>query len=529
MSKPMRSVFVVALAYCLLSPSAIAEVNENRVDTVTVYPDRARVSRVVAFNVAGDGGEIVVEGLPADLRDDSIRVTPMAPASLMLADVRTRVVRGRERVRAEAGELEERIETLEARGEEIDVRLEALALQLDFLRNAASQDGEQSPDWTRLTEVSDALGENSGQILTDRLEARRERQAVDAELERLRQSLDDLGAEQRDTTSVVIGYQGGDTDGGRLQLDYVVPNAGWRAAYDLRLATAAEQIDIAQQARVRQDTGEDWREVTLFVSTSQPALGGRVPRLNPWFVDAAQAESQRFMRERSSQADTLAQAPESEAATAELMTGDFSAEYRVPGRVTVAADGDERAFALSQYELPVDLAVRTVPARAPHAWLFATGEYDGDAPMPGGSATLYRDGVMVARTHVEAFTPGSEMALGFGVDQRVTVSHELTRDTRGDSGFFRKRNHQERAYVMTVNNGHDRSMPVTVLDRMPVSKDERIEVNLMEDALEPDRRDIDDRPGIVAWDLELEAGESRTIRFGYSLSYPEEIEGLEGW
>lgn len=529
----IRKSFLMAAAVALVSalPAVHAQSLSHSIDSITVYPDRAMVSRIIEFESGPDSGELVIEGLPADLRVDSLRVTPLEPSGLALADVSTRTIRGNERNREEAQALQSRIDELEAQGEEVDARLEALDLQLSFLQNAASADGEQVPAWEQLGTITESIGRSAGGILEARLQARRERREINEELERLRQSLADLGNEATDSTRVMIGYRQPDNGSGRMRLDYVVPGARWRANYDLRLSTEERVLGVTQKASITQDTGEDWNDVEVIVSTSQPSMGDRLPSLAPWFVDIRE-ETARFMRDQAAPEAELRQASGSDSTTgsAELLNSAFSAEYRLPGRVSIAADNQPRSFALSREETNVELAARAVPKRSSDAWLFVTGEYGGDAPLPAGNGSLYRDGVMVAaNTRVASFIPGTEFEMGFGLDQRVTVSHELTRDTKGESGFFSRSNRRERAYVMEITNGHEQAMPVTILDQLPVARDERIEVSLLDDVDEPDRRDLGGRPGIVAWDLELEPGETRRIRFGYQLTFPEEAGGLEGW
>lgn len=529
----IRKSFLMAATAALASalPAVHAQSLSHAIDSVTVYPDRAMVSRLIEFESGPDSGELVIDGLPADLRGDSLRVTPLEPSGLALADVSTRTVRGNERNRDEARTLQSRIDALEAQGEEVDARLEALDLQLSFLQNAASTDGEQAPAWEQLGTITESIGRSAGGILEARLQARRERREINEELERLRQSLNDLGNEATDSIRVTIGYRQPDNGSGRMRLDYVVPGARWRADYDLRLSTEERVLGITQKASITQDTGEDWNNVEVTVSTSQPSMGDRLPDLVPWFVDIREQTTQHYRSEPAAPEVMLGDARGGSGAdSAELLNSAFSAEYRLPGRVSIAADSQPRSFALSREETTVELAARAVPKRSSDAWLFVTGEYGGDAPLPTGSGSLYRDGVMVAaNTRVSSFIPGTEFEMGFGLDQRITVSHELTRDTKGESGFFSRSNRRERAYVMEVTNGHEQAMPITILDQLPVARDERIEVSLLDDVDAPDRRDLGDRPGIVAWDLELEPGETRRIRFGYKLTFPEEAGGLEGW
>lgn len=70
-----------------------------------------------------------------------------------------------------------------------------------------------------------------------------------------------------------------------VKLDYTLRDASWQPTYDARLRDGAKTIELTYQGLVRQSSGEDWTDVDLTLSTARPALGGNVPRLNPWIVD----------------------------------------------------------------------------------------------------------------------------------------------------------------------------------------------------------------------------------------------------
>jgi hypothetical protein len=111
--------------------------------------------------------------------------------------------------------------------------------------------------------------------------------------------------------------------------------------------------------------------------------------------------------------------------------------------------------------------------------------------------------------------------MSFGVDDRVAVSYRLAKGERSREGLISKDRRIERRYLITVTNHHQRPISVTLVDQLPVPRDERIEVELLDDATPPSATDFEDRSGVLAWVRDYAPGESRTLRFGYAVSYPE--------
>ena len=62
---------------------------------------------------------------------------------------------------------------------------------------------------------------------------------------------------------------------------------------------------------------------------------------------------------------------------------------------------------------------------------------------------------------------------------------------------------------------------MTVFDQLPVSREKDMEVHLLGDSTAPSQRAVEDRPGVLAWQLDVEPGKSGQVRFGYEVSYPE--------
>ncbi len=70
-----------------------------------------------------------------------------------------------------------------------------------------------------------------------------------------------------------------------LKLTYNVANAGWFPVYDLKTNATEENLDIYFKAHVYQDTGEDWNNVKVVLSTADPKLNTQMPTIKPHFLN----------------------------------------------------------------------------------------------------------------------------------------------------------------------------------------------------------------------------------------------------
>ncbi len=524
-----RWIGLVSLTLGLLI--APAHATSGRIQAVTVYPDRAEIRREVEIDLVAGVHQLQFTGLPATLQREQLRIAAEGVEGLILGAVETRLVRGLDSVSDRARELEARIERAGDQRRAIENRLEALALQIRLLESLTQPVAEPGPAAANPAQLLAFVGQGASEVLSARLAGEQELRGVDRELERLRRELTDLGKIQRDRLDIQIDYRSSASGRARFILEYLVPAAGWRPVYELRLDSAVGRLDIEQRAEIIQDTGEDWDGVELTVALAQPALGGRLVELSTWHIDVlkpAAFEARRALPAADSALLASAE-PIAEASQVALVGGAFAAAYRVPGQARIMAGNQPVRVDLARHRLDGRLSVRAVPSQQRHAFLFFEGENPSAVALPAGRATLFQDHVLVGETRLTSIVPGGRLALSFGVDPNIEIDYRPIVDRRGTEGLIRRQQTAERQFEIEISNRHRMAMAVSIDDRMPVARDERIRIELTPATDAPTERDVDGRPGVLRWTRGLAPGQTWVITFGYRASFPTDIEDVIGW
>ncbi|MBB5111316.1 DUF4139 domain-containing protein [Micromonospora echinospora] len=515
---------------------------------VTVYPDRARVTRRGRLRLAAGDHRVRVAPLPPGLRRDSIRVGGRGAVTVLGVDVAAwrqarstdaQVVELERRRRELADELTEVGDT-DAIEEQRGEFLTRLAERAGGTYARALAAGDAAPaDVAAFTDsVSGQLAESRARrrgLARRRTELAEELAAVDRELEAARgkRAPDRLAAE------VSVSVDADDTEV-ELELSYLVDGARWTPSYDLRLVE--DTMTVTWFGLVSQGTGEDWPECELLLSTARPAAASGVPELSPWYLDrlrpqppmAASAASFGGMPPppapgsapagRAGAARSAAPRPAVRESVAEVEQGVTAATYRPARPVAVPADGSAHRVTVAALELPARLDHVSVPVRAAEAHLRATVRNTSDHTLLPGPASVFHGADFVAATRLPTWAPGEETELALGVDDRVRVERKLHRRTESKAtlGSTRRR---EVEYRITVANHTPRPATVEVRDQMPVSRDEAVAVR--ETALTPppaERTEL----GELTWRLSLAPGESGEIALGFRVELAKGVE-LTGW
>lgn len=530
---------------------------EAPITAVTVFPDRAEVTRTAEVDLPEGEHEIVLEGLPIRLDSRSIRVDGEGTARLELGAVKvTRKYMGDEARRAEEQEYRDRLQALRDQEKVLNDRVTALDAQRKFITGIGSEYPKVMSEHIRAGEIDPGvwaeawtqIGTGMAATLKQIHDTRIEKRELQEEVRKVQDAYNRLSSGSARRVEAALAAQADQALKARLTLSYQVPGAYWRPVYDARLETEARKVTLVQKGEVRQRTGEDWTGVRLTLSTAQPAIGADRPELDTWFVDVAKPRVAKGDSEEDAivvtgsrvARDEYAEAapepapppppPPMEAAErrqAAVQATDFTAQYRIVGRVDVSSDGSARTFPVTEREMDVAYAVKATPKLSTRAYLIGEMTFKDEDPMPGGETAIFRDGAFIGNGAVETVRPGETFELSFGVDDRVEIDYRKLTDKRSSEGLLGGEERITRRYRIEVTNRHKEEMPITIEDQVPVAQDERIRVSLTRDTTQVTERDPEDRKGVVAWTEAYKPGAKKTITFGYFVQYPDQL-SVEG-
>jgi uncharacterized protein (TIGR02231 family) len=197
----------------------------------------------------------------------------------------------------------------------------------------------------------------------------------------------------------------------------------------------------------------------------------------------------------------------------------FQAVYGIPGRATVPTTGEAKRVQIDEMPLEPALTVRTVPKRDEKAFLYAKVTIARGTPILPGPVSLFRDATFVGSGRLPLLAPGEEHELGFGVDDAVKVRHAIAEEKRSESGIITSSKTDTRNYRITAKNLHERAINLVVLDQVPVSQNADIKVELIGKTA-PTKQNLDDKRGVVAWEIKLEPDQEQVIEHGYRVTWP---------
>ena len=532
---------LVAVAALAAGPARAANVDAtSAVDAVTVYPDGASVTRVIAVDLPAGDNTLVLKDFPLTLDPSSLRVEGEGGSKLTIGAIDTRPPRAAPPVNLP--ELDRRIEALKDERANLQGAIAAASARRKFAERFAEASpagigdkGEARPiaEWrTAFAAVAEEVATADSAIR----DAERKQRDIDREISRLEL---DRAVKPPARLEVRIDLAAAAATKATLRVTYAVRAARWAPLYDARLDTGAKDrkpaLELVRRAEITQTTGEDWSNVALAVSTVRTARGGSAPELNSLIVQYPQpprpmlggavSDAAKLRSMPAPMPAQMAEAPASRAAEQEaaVEVGGFQVTFRIPGRVSLGASEGAKSLRVSTATIAPDLAVRSAPVRDPSAFLEAGFVQSEDAPLLPGRVSIYRDGVFVGRGQMTGAGKGEPVRLGFGADDKVKIERAVVKRNEGSAGLIVTTSKtDERTFKTTVRNGHDFPIRIAIEDQLPVSENEEIQVEMLPSTTPPTATNVRERRGVLEWVYEAKPGEVKDIAFAWRVRWPKD-------
>lgn len=516
----------------------------SKVTDVTMHPDSVSILRKGTVQIPSGQHRLVLRGIPISAAVESLRVE-VAGVRRIGTVIRENHTPPHDPTSPEVQTAKDRIEDIEqqiqaVRNQALRDRLnaEAANVSIEFLRRLGDNEGMAGASAETLQGIARMIREEAAEAGQTALDAEikaeqteRQLQDLNQDLEEAQQALRALDLEDRDRLYVAVEIETDKTATTDLTVEYlVVGTSGWAPAYDLHLATGDQpQIDIVRSAMIRQETGENWEDVRLSLTTQEAA--GQVaawnphPRLRRIEEPAPVAKRQGFTS--GSPAALLSEPVAAPLAIVEETTSPWNVRpgagvtlrYDVP--VSVASSAETLKLELDTLTEQVEVTAVAVPLHDATAFRMAKmTNTSGQELLAGPFSARYVDGELVGIAEFSGMAAGQEARIGFGPIDGLRAKRDILNATEGDRGILTRSNQRADQVEIEIENLTAQDWSLRVLDRVPYSQQEDLEIDWTARP-KPSEQNVDKKRGILAWDMELASGQAQTIRLDTTLSWPE--------
>jgi uncharacterized protein (TIGR02231 family) len=541
---PKTAMWAIVLLLCAPIASAATIEAPSRISAVTLFADRALVTRQASTTVSQGFNTMLLDVQAFRVKEGSATARVFGEGELL--SVQLKSVPLEEAPQQKVRLLETQIRELQQSKDQLRDEQHSLNQQEKFLSSFVDFAQAQVPEdiQTRLPTTEDLerllafLGQSYQQLHRQKQTNRDAMVNIERELKVLRRELDALRQPVAKTRRVIeIQFNAHHPQQVRIEARYQTADASWAPVYRAAVDEDLSAAELTLFARILQKTGEDWSRVELTISNVVPLQGVELPALRTWRLDlprpmaATRAKGRVLSQEIAGVADeSLADrpaeaapepAPAAPLAQAARRHTELAFEYTLGRKLDVESRDKETLLPLFTRKLAGDFYHYCVPKLSPLAYLVC--EAQADQELLRGPLDVYFGGRYVGQTMLQEKRAGDRFRLGLGADRAVLIQRRKVEDKRKET-FFGKIERdsvvRELVYAITAENLKQRPTTLMVLDHVPVSATDRIEVQDVRLAPEPKERNYQEHEGVMLWELHLEPAAKEQIRIAFTVAYP---------
>ncbi len=328
-----------------------------------------------------------------------------------------------------------------------------------------------------------------------------------------------------------------------LSMSYYTNNAGWQPIYDIRVNSKTNAIKLVYKASVIQNTGIDWAKTKLTLSTGTPNFTTTAPLLNPWYLQyyvpqlyntlsevvvtgfSAQNRMQSFydkdidkkLAGKSAGMSVQTISPSTLDQYTTLKQGILNTSFEIDLPYDIVSNGQAHSINIKEAEIQSNLKNYAVPKLDVDAYLVAEITDWQNLDLIPGNANIIMDDTYIGKSFIDPNTTADTLNLSLGKDKRVGIKRTLIKDASINK--IKDANiKQTYTYELMVKNNKVKDINLILKDQYPLSNVQDIVVEL----LDSDDAAINTELGVLTWKLTLKPGESKKLRFRYTVKYPKD-------
>jgi uncharacterized protein (TIGR02231 family) len=512
----------------------------SKITDVTVFLNRAQVTRQVKTQLQSGKTELVVGGLTSMLDPQSIQVSGKGNFVILgtshqqnyLTDVN--MPKSLKTLKDSIDWLSKQV-LLEQSQKEILNKEEGM-----LMNNQKIGGANQNLSVIELKAMADFFRTRLSEIVASRMKEDDKIKRLHERMAKLQQQFNSQNEMyQRNTSEIVISVSADAAMNADLEVNYVVSNAGWTPQYDIRAINTKSPIQLSYKANVFQGTGEEWKNVKLKLSTANPNQSGLKPELIAWYLDFYQpvvrtaryrkAEVSAPMAVQMQEADKRAVEEETmkEASnTSEYVTTIqtlLNTEFDIALPYTVSSASKPTLVDIRNYDLKATYNYSTAPKLDKDAFLLAKATGWEELSLLPGEANIFFEGTFTGKSFIDPNNIKDTLSLSLGRDKRIVVKREKLKELTSRK-FIGTNQKESYAWEISVRNTKSEPVRVSVEDQIPVSQNSQIEVTQIDLANGVYNKDS----GKLSWDLKLQPNETKKMIFKYEVKYPKDkqVNGL---
>lgn len=498
---------------------------------ITVFHNRAQIDARIKTTVQAGTTKLLIGNVATTADPNSIQIGGKGDVVIMGVKFKQNYLGNKKR-----SVLQDSLKMAKAEFETVDVLVKVAENErIMLMANANVKNEKDGATPEDLKEMLDFFRTKLTEIGTRQMQLVRQSKELQEKITRFQQQLGSQGTNvNQPAGEIELTLTAKAFSNIELNLTYIANSAGWSPVYDIRAKDVKSNIELGYKANVFQNTGIDWKNIKLTLSTANPAEGGTKPELAAQYVNIFEPILMPVRNSREMKSMNAPQTMAMEAAPAQAdvaTTASFvntvqttlAVNFEIALPYNINSGGNAEMVDIQNHSLPASFKYYVVPKYDKDAFLTAIiTDWEKYNLLPG-TANIYFEGTFVGTSDIAGGEVKDSLLISLGRDKKIISKRETIEEfkSRKNVGSSIR---ESFGYRITLRNTKLEAINIIMEDQVPISQDSRIEVEL-EDAK---GADFNHETGKLTWKLTLQPQENKEVLLKYNVKYPKgkNIQGL---
>jgi len=525
----MKNLLYTVLVSILFSGTTFSQTEvASKISNVTVFQRNAQITRNLSFTSNKGTQEIVLTGISTQITPSSLQVQFNNSNSILLSAKYENNYLTTNTVNENVENLKNQLDGLNDKLMSLDDKKNILKGVEDILNKNQDLGGTNSSFTPQqVIELSNAYETKYTETKKALRAIAKKEKMLKEDIAKINKQLREVNAKiDRPSGNIILKVASKSVKPVSVECKYIVNNVGWTPIYDIRSQGITKNVTLNYKANIYQNTGVDWENVSVKISTGNPSQNNNRPILGPLYANIYQEqyiknlEKQRkklvlettnmAMRDmkRASMEEVEMVEDEIQMPIATVSENQLSVDFDVLNKQTINSDGKENLMALKSYDLTTEYIYHSVPK-------LNKGAFWGKYNLMAGNANIFFEGGFVGNSYINPQVTSDSLLISMGMDNSIVVQRLPITEFTSSKSIGTNKN-EIIGYDLIVKNKKSTPIKIEILDQIPVSQNKDIQVVLDEKG----SAEYMSKIGKLLWTLDIEAGQSKKEKFIYSVKYP---------
>ncbi len=539
------------------------DIIKSEITEVTVYIKGAQVKRKASYSIKPGVTKVIIDGVSPNIDPNSMQVLASG-SNVIIIDSKYSLFYPKPeeikleglplKVRQDIKKLEDSLREMNFEIQQIQDNIDVYTATKNILQNNGAMKGQgkvndsiqllkQAIDFYTIKMIE--INKNLTIYKKQRDDKNIIKSEMDARLSKLKNFQTDAKLNPKPkgpSHRITVTLSSKEAATGKMIVTYMVSQAGWSPLYDMRADVNSGNINMNYKAQVYQNSGEDWEDIRLSISTNNPYHNKTLPTMHPWYLDynnyqlkekdkMEQKKNLEIVRNSNygsvpppvqeamsdaiyTNTNGVAYNAKSTANFTTVVDHMISAEFQIDLPYSIKSNNEKQMVLIKNLNIPAKYRYYTIPKLDQQAYLIAELTNLADLQLVPAPANIFFDGSYIGETYLNPSQLDDTVNFSLGKDPNIIVRRTLMKNECKEK-IVGSNKERTMAYNIEIHNLKSAAIDIIVLDQIPITTNPEIEIEL----LDKSKANFTEKTGNLEWGLKMKPKEKQDLNFRYRVKH----------